>query len=842
MNYLIACDDYHCYILDEKGNPIDFYIDEFYYEVIAFIMKLKRSFMLDRENLTDRILIKLSEYIKFIDKIYLKFKINAYRSILIYLIDQHRELFEDYYIRLNNEEKNQQEIKKLYYDYKLQSDFSSVTIDELLNFADSINDYNMILKYLAYNPSIGKEFINDHMYLLKKEPGFLIFYMTVVDDEIFKIEILKYKDYYNDNFTYNCILWKTFNDSKCKEYCIANEDKITNINIELYLYNLIESKEYDRCFNVLEKVSEPKLVAHTLFKMNDVLSHNRSYDEKFIALYNKTYEREKIKGIKHNLSIIYYEQDKIHEALECIYEEITEFKNYESLKFLIRIRMEQNDYTMDDYFKIAQNYNDFIDLYYVAEVYLNNNDKENALIYYEKALITGEQNTPSLYKIYELTHSKEKKDIDIVKENTAVLISNGKDKILLLFHKKNIIDGLVSGNNKWIDACLDYSTYADFGYCSKGDKINYKNENYVVETIEDIYTFYEKEALQIIMNHPSTKSIYGPPENAVEEIKKILLERREHVKNLIGKYKEIKNKVPLSMSSKYFFEGKVLDNIDYLLVESSEKLFNNNILLNGDFYKAKIILYFDDLYILFKLYEKRNFEIPNNFYITQEIQKVLLNEINYSLSKLDENNESLYMNDNGQMILRKDDIKYRKDTRSHFIKFRSFVESIKTIKTFDYDIVIEGQKLNAKDIKIEEERSVLSICSKDSNAIVLTDDCFMTTLCITTKMPFVGVTSILKYIYKNSDLIEVAKMLKKLNFNNYFTYDMYIGIDINETYQDLYDFVNMEFENSNDSLKHYYIMSGLLRELYEKKELSFFNDSILLDYLIRKNEEKKKQG
>ena len=38
MNYLIVCDDYHCYILDEKGHPIDFYIDEFYYDVIAFIM------------------------------------------------------------------------------------------------------------------------------------------------------------------------------------------------------------------------------------------------------------------------------------------------------------------------------------------------------------------------------------------------------------------------------------------------------------------------------------------------------------------------------------------------------------------------------------------------------------------------------------------------------------------------------------------------------------------------------------------------------------------------------------------------------------------------------------
>ncbi len=49
-------------------------------------------------------------------------------------------------------------------------------------------------------------------------------------------------------------------------------------------------------------------------------------------------------------------------------------------------------------------------------------------------------------------------------------------------------------------------------------------------------------------------------------------------------------------------------------------------------------------------------------------------------------------------------------------------------------------------------------------------------------------------------------------------------------------------DNSNDSLKHYYIMSGLLRELYEKKKLSLFNDSVLLDYLIRKNEEKKKQG
>lgn len=49
-------------------------------------------------------------------------------------------------------------------------------------------------------------------------------------------------------------------------------------------------------------------------------------------------------------------------------------------------------------------------------------------------------------------------------------------------------------------------------------------------------------------------------------------------------------------------------------------------------------------------------------------------------------------------------------------------------------------------------------------------------------------------------------------------------------------------DNSNDSLKHYYIMSGLLRELYEKKKLSLFNDSVLLDYLIKKMKKRKSKA
>ena len=100
------------------------------------------------------------------------------------------------------------------------------------------------------------------------------------------------------------------------------------------------------------------------------------------------------------------------------------------------------------------------------------------------------------------------------------------------------------------------------------------------------------------------------------------------------------------------------------------------------------------------------------------------------------------------------------------------------------------------------------------------------------------------YLDNNSGVIVTAtKADKGLQYAARYAF-LYEGrvqstTESKETYQALYDFVNMEFEDTNDSLKHYYILSGLLRELYEKKKLSLFNDSILLDYLIRKNEEKK---
>lgn len=41
-------------------------------------------------------------------------------------------------------------------------------IDEILSYSDRVNDYKTLFVYLANNPNMIKDFLEDHKYLLKK--------------------------------------------------------------------------------------------------------------------------------------------------------------------------------------------------------------------------------------------------------------------------------------------------------------------------------------------------------------------------------------------------------------------------------------------------------------------------------------------------------------------------------------------------------------------------------------------------------------------------------------------------------------------------------------------------
>lgn len=230
MNYVFGVLNQYCYIFDVNGNKKEFCSDNYYYEFVTFILRLREICLITNDySKRDVVINEISKYIDTIDNFDGYIKLNIYRYILIYLAATNSSMFEIYYNRLSLKEQKEQIISDIYYGFMIEKKSPNM-IDEILSYSDRVNDYKTLFVYLANNPNMIKDFLEDHKYLLKKESAFLLLYRGYKEKEVFDKEIINYKGVYSDDFLYNCILWSiNITDLEIKDWCINNEDKLSNL-------------------------------------------------------------------------------------------------------------------------------------------------------------------------------------------------------------------------------------------------------------------------------------------------------------------------------------------------------------------------------------------------------------------------------------------------------------------------------------------------------------------------------------------------------------------------------------------------------------------------------------
>lgn len=337
MNYVFGVLNQYCYIFDVNGNKKEFCSDNYYYEFVTFILRLREICLITNDySKRDVVINEISKYINTIDNFDGYIKLNIYRYILIYLAATNSSMFEIYYNRLSLKEQKEQIISDIYYGFMIEKKSPNM-IDEILSYSDRVNDYKTLFVYLANNPNMIKDFLEDHKYLLKKESAFLLLYRGYKEKEVFDKEIINYKDVYSDDFLYNCILWSiNITDLEIKDWCINNEDKLSNFSIEIYLANLVLSQENKRFFQLLSKIKNIELKANYLLMFHHYNQSSKEYDNELLKEYNAINKIQLVKGINHNLAILYWNDEEYDKAFECLYKEIDNFSNINSLHLLFQ--------------------------------------------------------------------------------------------------------------------------------------------------------------------------------------------------------------------------------------------------------------------------------------------------------------------------------------------------------------------------------------------------------------------------------------------------------------------------------------------------------------------------
>ncbi|MCR5309266.1 MAG: hypothetical protein K6E21_04065 [Bacilli bacterium] len=803
MNYTFRNTNMPCLLMDSNKKEIGLYKDESYYDLLSFLLDFRKIAINPNEFEKDLVIDSISRYISVIDRFDTKLKVKIYSFILPYLAETNDNLFFNYYNRLSPEEKETEIIADISFKHRIYQNDPKLTIDEVDDYCRKNKNYKILFIYLSQNTDIAKTFLEDNLYLLKKDSTFLILYHNCVDNGKFKEEISKLKENYVNDFTYNCILWNLdIENENMKKWCLENENRIDNYNIDIYFMNLILSHENEHFFEIIDQVWPIEKRVHYLNFFTTINFENEKYYEILIEKYQQINEIKIIEGVNINLGLLLLKVGKENAAIKCWEKENDLFGNSKSIAMLLNFRLEKGFYLKDKYFDKCLKSVEYTNLVYVAETYFNHNEMDSALFFYERALITGGNSKACLFKIFEITNKGTLTKRNEIDDNVTITIECEGNNRTIVFHKYNIIENLDLGKNEWIDACLDLPDFSIFRYKKVGDKVTFRNRDVKILSIQYKYDFYAKKFFENACQEPSTITVGGSKENAIEEIKEILKGSFEHNRKLKEKFRKFKDILPLSVISKTLFNNRIINSVVSLYSDSSEKILNNTSIVIKPSLKRNMIFYYDALFVLFTISREIEINLPDYFYITDYEKNRLNNEINEMIRDIKNNSTSIGLDESGNLIrFGFYDKQNKANSLTQLTTFLDFINKFNVLNTYDYDLQIDGQKIANDVFDFNDEKSIFSNASKDNSFVVVSDFRGFVSLCDLLKIENIGIPQIVSLLLEPEEVIKSSLILKKMNYDNYFTLNMYI-IAKDSCDEKMKEFLNMIFDTDEENLKH----------------------------------------
>ena len=843
MNFMIHHNSLS-YIIDEKNNEIQFYRETKYYDIIANALTVKKSYIMQPvkkiiDDAKEAYLSLLTE-IKTINLLETNVQSKIYEILLKYLTVYNPEEFINFYNKIPEDIKRISNINNIHICYKLKLDINNADVDKLIaQYSDTGNNLPLLIFLDSKGREERKKIIDDYKFLIKKDVKFLFYYSELLSDEENKDILPKYFELYKNTFIYNCLCWKySLNSKDSRDFCLKNEDDLDVIVLKVYIENLLLEENFETTKRIINKISffGPKISA--LFLMHHYLKDNHDYDDFLLENYKSIIENdEDVIGIRQNIGFILTYQGKIEEANRYFIEEIEKYNSFEALKAFIHYRLENQIYIIDKYMDMCRNKNDFFLQWYVALCSFTNNKYDEALKYFTRCLLMNKKNRPScMMKIFEICHNTSYPKQGEVSKNSVVKLHYDQENIIILFFEKEIFSDIKYEEiDEEIYGCLEFNEYSNFNFRTIGDRVIYNNKEYVIDEIIPLYEYISKQAMEMFISNPSSTIIRGPVENAIEQIKEILKKENDIKENILNSYDALTIKLPLSISSKRIFSSKILDNLDYLFYVSNNKVRNNLLLLKKDISTFdKIILSTDVVYILYHIKMKKNIIIPNKFMLPGQIKEALISEINEGLRDVHHSEESgrIAFKDNGLKLFERD-AQYRKNRYEYLNNFKSFIEQFPDMEKMDYSLseITDSGKSELCSI----EKGVFGLYINSENAIILTEDSFISSYCKYKNYDYSGITNIVHLLCASpEEIFEIVDILREMNFNNYFPLSTYLKVRTIKQRDLLNSYYNKDFENQELKNKHNVLLCALWSDLRKYKFNDITYDGELLQYLIEK--------
>lgn len=393
----------------------------------------------------------------------------------------------------NNFEKAKQIYIDILNDNKKEGKIYEEILIKIMVCMRATDDYEKYIKLFEQY----KDNIIDNNFILTE--FYLISIQAVCGEEKMKEILMAVKEKYSNQPRYIILLADIEEDydNKYKLLCRAEErlkysDEMDRDFLKSAYWKI---NKYEEAIKVVQPILKYKEILISTIKM--VLSKNRK--EFYLDLINEIDKYNDIELKKYKRDMLYF-LERVKEAKEVAKEIYEKDSDVQSLRFLIKLKLELNDSKNLEELLIKLIPSDIpMDYMIVACGYALIGDVNRYNTYsYEAIFMTRGVYNEGLYKLcvqinFRLAYlgKEESKEIKTVTEDTVVILSSSEEKIAVCLNKeeKYQINEEVCGvlhinkkDNIWVELVEQ----------KVGDLVEYNDKQFIIEDIQDKYVIFHQ--------------------------------------------------------------------------------------------------------------------------------------------------------------------------------------------------------------------------------------------------------------------------------------------------------------------------------------------------------------
>ena len=777
-------------VVNVTGVRFTLFSDEFYYSSVKAAYELACVSIYGNDNFED---IEADSNFLFIknniDKIALlddSLQEYIWMQFLSILSEKPKE-FAIYYERCSKSLKDVPLIKKAYYMCKIKNDVGSIDCNNLVDYVSKTGEDDILCMYLSsIERNSAIEFLDEHGYLLKKDSIYLKLKLDLLSDfqsQKTRNFLFKYNEVYKNDFTFHLLLANCvdadYELDKELKWLESNKDKMRLHDCMDYI-QIIRKHEY---WDDLIELSQVQLPSRCEFYLATCLieSEDIGHVNTGLKLYLKLVDIGlRQRRLYFNMGVAYRKLGDFDKSKECFKSEYKIYSDLFSLKALIQLRYELNEYKTDFYFNQLKECIDANSQNLIAVIYLKTLKYSEARKYFLRSLLLEDENNPSINGIYQVLSHIPSKDVGMIEANVFCVLENDSSRQYIAIHEPDILEGIVSPKTF---ACYSHYSTQDVRascllFASQGDTVVWDNQDYTVAEIMSANDAIKHFYISRLSKLEGVKVIRDE-KDLVAQISDVLQKSSENLNNLINQYNQLEVRLPLSKLAYYVGEG-MLKTCEFLLFENREKIRNNVSIVSDINDKTTFVLSYDAILNLVHLGVGNALLKQFDLICSNHVKNQLLNDIDVEVLELtDESRQGTMFIKEGKLTLFHRTADIRRGRYSFLMQLKSFVKLVRTtnnVPTFtsNNDEIKADIKKFFLNRQLYCESTSLAVAQYISDSVLVTDDQFLFTLAKLEGIPTVGLTGLLS----NSDLswdclLSASKKLKNMNFGNYLPVHLY---------------------------------------------------------------------